>query len=98
MESQIHIHEVAATNFQSKMDSMTSERELLSQKNKELSIEAESLKAQLNEYNARVVQIEGERVQNERVLQQCRTENIDLQSDLNDSKGRIQDSGSAQDI
>jgi chromosome segregation ATPase len=91
MESQIHIHEVAATNIQSKMDSMASERELLSQKNKELSTEAESLKAQLNEYIARVVQIEGERVQNERVLQQCRTENIDLQSDLNDSKGRIQD-------
>jgi chromosome segregation ATPase len=72
-------------------DSMASERELLNQKNKELSTDAESLKAQLNEYNARLVQIEGERVQNERVLQQCRTENIDLQSDLNDSKGRIHD-------
>jgi chromosome segregation ATPase len=91
MESQIHIHEVAATNFQSKMDSMASERELLSQKNKELSTDAESLKAQLNEYNAKLVQIEGERVQNERVLQQCRTENVDLQFDLNDSKGRIHD-------
>jgi hypothetical protein len=29
--------------------------------------------------------------QNDRVLRQCKTENFDLQSDLNDSKGRIQD-------
>ena len=61
---------------------MANERELLSQKNRELSTGAQSLKSQLNESNARLVQLEGERVQNERVLQQCRTENNDLQSRL----------------
>ena len=39
---------------------MANERELLSQKNKELSTEAESLKGQLNESNDRLVQLEGE--------------------------------------
>ena len=35
--------------------------------------------------------MEDEKLQNERVLQQCRVENIDLQAALNDSKGRNQD-------
>ena len=61
-----------ATNLQSKLDSMANEGDLLSQKNRELSTEAESLKGQLKESNAR----------NDRVLEQCRTENNDLQSDL----------------
>ena len=85
------LNQLLTKDISQKNKELSTERELLSQKNKELSTDAESLKAQLNEYNARLVQIEGERVQNERVLQQCRTENIDLQSDLNDSKGRIQD-------
>ena len=77
--------------LQTKIDSMASERGVLCQKNIKLSREAESLKAQLNEYKARLAQMEDESVQNDRVLRQCRTENFDLQSDLNDSKGRIQD-------
>jgi len=85
------LNQLLTKDISQKNKEWSTERELLSQKNKELSTDAESLKAQLNEYNARLVQIEGERVQNERVLRQCRTENVDLQSDLNDSKGRIHD-------
>ena len=74
-----------------KFDSKANERGLLYEKNRELSTEAESLEGQLNEYKARLGQMEDERVQNKRALQQCRTESIALQSDLNDSKKRTQD-------
>ena len=76
--------------LQTKIDSMASQRLLVCQKNTELSREGESLKEQLNEYKARLSQMEDEKLQNERVLQQCRAENIDLQAALNDSKGRTQ--------
>ena len=56
-----------------------------------MSMEGMSLKAQLNEYKARLSQMEDEKLQNERVLQKCRAKNIDLQAALNDFKGRTQD-------
>jgi chromosome segregation ATPase len=72
--------------LQTKIFSMATERGLLCQKNTALRAEAEYLKAQLNENIARVAQM-----QDERVVQQYRSENIELQSNLNDSKGKTGD-------
>lgn len=83
--------ESIVAELQTKLDSMASERGLLSQKNRELSTEAESFKAQFGEYNARLALLEYERQKNERLLCQCSAEKIDLQSMLNESQGKTQD-------
>ena len=80
-----------AAEMQTKIDSMASEGALLCQKNIALSAEVESLKTQLNENISTIARIQEESVQNERVLQQYRTENVNLQSSLNDSKEKAQD-------
>jgi chromosome segregation ATPase len=63
--------------LQTKNFSMATERGFLYQKNTALRAEVESLKAQLNDNITRIAQMQDERVQNERVLQQYRTENIE---------------------
>ena len=67
-------------NFENDRNLWNSERGLLCQKNKELSTESESLKTQLNENKGRLVQMEDEKAQNDRVLEQFRKENTDLQN------------------
>jgi hypothetical protein len=64
------------TEMQTKLDSMATEGVLLSPKNRELSTQAEYLKAQLNGYNATLAHLEYERDQNERLLHQSRREKI----------------------
>lgn len=80
-----------ASKLETKIFNMATERGFLYQRNRILLAEVEFWKAQLNENIAEVAQMQDERIQNERVLQQYTTENIDLQSILNDSKGKTQD-------
>ena len=70
--------------------SLANERELLDQKNRELSTEVMFLKSQLNEYNAKLAHLKDEMEKNGSVLQRYKTKKIDMQCELKESKERIQ--------
>ena len=72
--------------LQTKAGSLPSERELLDQKNREISTEVIFLMSQLNDYNAKLAHLKDEMEQNESVLEKYRTEKDDLQCELNESK------------
>ena len=57
-----------ASKLETKIFNMATERGFLCQRNRTLIAEVEFLKAQLNENIAKVVQMQDEKVQNERVL------------------------------
>ena len=61
------------SELQTKAGSLANERELLDQKNRELSTEVIFLKSRLNEYNAKLAHLKDQMEQNESVLEKYRT-------------------------